>query len=157
MMIRSCMVRYSLVLIKLQKHNHLLIPIVMWGTRPLMIELKQLISIKSRPHPLAWFKKRYRKTTPFDLLCCLLVVSSGSSCGAYRRIISAQLREAYNPTISAAQRGFGYARLAYLYIVHLKYFNRAVTLIQQSRISNTLIERSLHSLYAATKKLNKLF
>ena len=34
--------------------------------------------------------------------------------------------------------------------VHSKYSNRAVTLIQQSRISNTLIEQSPHIAYAIT-------
>jgi len=36
--------------------------------------------------------------------------------------------------------------------VHSKYSNRAVTLIQQSCISNTLIEQSPHMAYAIIKK-----
>jgi len=36
--------------------------------------------------------------------------------------------------------------------VYSKYSNRAVTLIQQSRISSTLIEQSPHIAYAITKK-----
>jgi len=41
-----------------------------------------------------------------------------------------------------------------LIIVHSKYFNRAVTLIQQSCISYTLIEQSPHIAYAIMKKKN---
>ena len=39
--------------------------------------------------------------------------------------------------------------------VYSKYSNRAVSLIQQSCISNTLIEQSPHIAYTLTKKLNR--
>ena len=46
--------------------------------------------------------------------------------------------------------------LCCLFRVYSKYSNRAVTLIQQSCISNTLVEQSSHIAYAITKMLNKL-
>ena len=70
--IKSCMVRYSLVLITQKHDDHAHLSIHndrVQRTRPLNDWTKQLISIKSRPKPLAWLKKRHRKTTSFDLLC----------------------------------------------------------------------------------------
>ena len=123
MVIRSCMVCYSLVLIIEARRPRPFIDTSrnerVQGTRPLMIEPKQLISIKSRPKPLAWIKRGTEKPypRPFDLLCCLLRV-------------------------------------------YWKYSNRAVTIIQQSCISITLIEQSsrTYSLYyyKKTKQTNTI-